>query len=453
MTDRVPPTLKRRIFAAGGWTVAGFGLSQVLRFGTSLLMTRLLVPEMFGVMAIANMVMIGLAMFSDIGLRQNVVQSKRGNDAVFLNTAWSIQILRGALLCLAALGVSLLLVLATRIGMVPADSVYADSILPYVIAVASISAVIMGFDSTKLLQASRNLSLRRVTQIEIGSQVAGVLCMLGWVAIDRSIWALVVGSLCVTLARTILSHIWLPGVANRWHWDGAAWREIIGFGRWIFVSSILGFLVNNGDRILLGALVTSTVLGVYTIAFLIVGTAEAVLTKIIGEVSFPALSEIVRERPERLKSSYYRFHIMIASFAYFCSGALMVSGQALIALLYDFRYHQAGWMMEILAAALLTVPFRLAPQCFMALGMPKPLSNIIAIRLVALFVLTPIGFHFLGLHGALWGIVLSSFATLPPTIFYMLKFGLFDVRKELSLLPVVLLGMIVGKMFNLLIGY
>ena len=80
MADRAPLTLKQRIFAAGGWTVAGFGLSQALRFGTSLLMTRLLVPEMFGVMAIANMIMIGLAMFSDIGLRQNVVQSKRGAE-------------------------------------------------------------------------------------------------------------------------------------------------------------------------------------------------------------------------------------------------------------------------------------------------------------------------------------------------------------------------------------
>lgn len=453
MTDRIPSSLKQRIFAAGGWTVAGFGLSQALRFGTSLLMTRLLVPEMFGVMAIANMVLAGLAMFSDIGLRQNVVQSKRGNDAVFLDTAWRVQILRGVVLCLAALGISLLLALANRLGIVPADSVYADSILPYVIAVASISAVIMGLESTKLLQAARNLSLRRVTQIEIGSQLLGVLCMLAWVAIDRSIWALVAGSLCMNLARTILTHTSLPGESNRWHWDETAWREIIGFGKWIFASSILGFLVNNGDRLLLGGLVNPTVLGVYTIAFLIVSTAEAVLTRIIGEVSFPALSEIARERPERLKSSYYRFHVMIASCAYFCSGILMISGQALIGLLYDSRYSEAGWMMEILAAALLTIPFRLATQCFTALGMPRLLSNVIAIRLVTLFALTPIGLHFFGLQGALWGIVLSSFSTLPITIFYQIKYRLFDMRKELLLLPVVLAGVIVGKVLNLASGY
>ena len=452
MTDRTHSSLKQRIFAAGGWTVAGFGLGQALRFGTSLLMTRLLVPEMFGVMAIANMIMIGLAMFSDIGLRQNVVQSKRGSDPGFLNTAWGIQILRGVLLALLALGASLLLVIAIRIGMVPAGSVYADSILPYVIVVASISTLISGFESTKLLQATRNLSLRRVTQIEIGSQVIGVLCMIAWVAVDRSIWALVVGSLCMALARVILSHVWLPGVANRWQWDDTAYREIIGFGKWIFVSSILGFLVNNGDRLLLGGLVNPAVLGVYTIAYLMVTTVEAVLAKIIGEVSFPALSEIARERPARLKSIYYRFHVMIASCAYISSGILMVSGGALIRLLYDLRYDQAGWMMEILAAALLTIPFRLATQCLMALGMPRLLSNVIAVRLVALYVITPIGFHFWGLQGALWGIVSSSFATLPPTIYYAVKYGLFDMRKELLLLPAVLVGMMVGKVFNLTVG-
>ena len=182
--------------------------------------------------------------------------------------------------------------------------------------------------------------------------------MIAWVAVDRSIWALVVGSLCMALARVILSHVWLPGVANRWQWDATAYREIIGFGKWIFVSSILGFLVNNGDRLLLGGLVNPAVLGVYTIAYLMVTTVEAVLAKIIGEVSFPALSEIARERPARLKSVYYRFHVMIASFAYISSGILMVSGEALIMLLYDLRYDQAGWMMEILAAALLTIPFR-----------------------------------------------------------------------------------------------
>src|SRR5262249_41516180 len=93
-------SLRRRVLKAGRWTLAGYGIGLGFRFGSSLLLTRLLVPEMFGVMAIATTVMVGLAMFSDVGLKPNVVQSKRGGDAVFLNTAWMIQILRGVMLCI-----------------------------------------------------------------------------------------------------------------------------------------------------------------------------------------------------------------------------------------------------------------------------------------------------------------------------------------------------------------
>src|SRR5215831_13914608 len=85
-------SLKQRVLNAGTWSLAGYGLNQAIRFGTNLLATRLLVPEMFGVMAIANLVMVGLAMFSDFGLKLNIIQSKRGNDPAFLNTAWVAQI-------------------------------------------------------------------------------------------------------------------------------------------------------------------------------------------------------------------------------------------------------------------------------------------------------------------------------------------------------------------------
>src|SRR2546421_10693711 len=70
--------LRARVLRAGGWTVAGFALSQAGRFAANLVMTRLLVPQMFGVMAIAEMGMYGLGLFSDVVLRQRGGQSRRG---------------------------------------------------------------------------------------------------------------------------------------------------------------------------------------------------------------------------------------------------------------------------------------------------------------------------------------------------------------------------------------
>lgn len=453
----VPPSdrisLKQRVLNAGAWSLAGYGLSQAIRFGTNLLLARLLMPEMFGVMAIATMVMVALALFTDLGLRQVIVQSRRGNDQLFLNTAWVTQILRGVVLWLGALCIALLIFLANYAELVPKGSVYADPSLPYVIAVLSVSVVIGSFSTTKLHEASRNLALGRVTTIEITGQVSGLLCMIAWVSVDRSVWALVAGSICLTLVSVTLGHAWLPGAANRWQWDRSAFTEIIQFGKWIFASSALGFLVTNGDRLLLGALVDATVLGVYVIAVLIFSSFEQILTKLIIGISFPALSEVARERPNELKRTYYRFHAVIASAAYFCSGVLMTSGQALVGLLYDRRYAQAGWILEALAAALLTLPFQIAVQSFMALGKPRLLTNVTAVRVVALFVVTPIGFHLFGLAGAVWGIVSSYFLGLPIIIAYTLKHGLFDLRRELQLLPLAAFGIGVGLMLSFAIGY
>lgn len=441
MTTANSLTIWQRVLRAGGWTIAGYALSQTIRLGSNLIMTRLLVPEMFGVMAIATMVMVGLAMFSDVGLRQSVVQNMIGNEASFLNTVWAIQILRGMAIWLVAIGVGVLCASANRIGMVPAQSVYADPSLPFVIAVLPVTAVISGFGSTKLLEASRNLQLDRVTRIEVIAQLSGLLCMLVWVVNDRSIWPLVLGAIAASLTRMILSHIWLPGVRNRLQWNAAAHREIVGFGKWIFASSLLGFLVNNGDRLLLGGYVSANVLGIYVIAFLIYSAIEQAMSKVIGDVTFPAFSEVARERPHNLKQDYYRFHGVIASLAYFCAGLLMMGGAPLIRLLFDPRYAEAGWMLEILAVTLLVVPLHLATQCFLALGISRLLAKIIVVRLIALIVLAPVGFELFGLTGGLCGIALSQFSWMPMTLVYLVKLKICDVRMELRPLPMIAVGM------------
>jgi len=435
--------LRARVLRAGGWTVAGFALSQAIRFGANLVMTRLLVPEMFGVMAIATMVMYGLALFSDVGLRQSVVQSRRGREAVFLNTAWAIQIARGCVIWAAALAVSLILLWANQ--FVPPASAYADPSLPAVIIVLSASAVIAGFESTKLHEASRGLSLGRITRLDLASQLVGLLGMLAWALVDRSIWALVAGTLAAAAARTRLSHAWLPGEPNRWHWERAAAREILALGRWIFAGSVLGFLVNSADRLILGALLDSTVLGVYAIAFLLFNAVEQVLVKLVGDVSYPALSEVARERPADLRASYYGFHLAVGLPACIAAGVLMMSGERLVAVLYDARYAQAGWMLQALAVALVTIPFRVATQCFVVLGEPQLMSRICLIRLAALGVLTPAAFHFFGLAGALWAIVLSYFSTLPTTLAFVVRHRLFDAVKELPLFAALLVGLAAGR--------
>lgn len=443
-------SLRARVLNAGSWSTGGYALNQLIRLATNLVMTRLLMPEVFGVMAIANMLIVGLNLLSDIGHRQNIIQSRRGDDQVFLNTAWSVQILRGGAICTLTLLLSMAISFAAQQGWVPAGSVYADPVLPLVIAILSLTALIAGFESTKVSTTYRGLELRRVTLLEIYSQVIGAVVTFAWAAVDRSIWALVVGAIAGNIARASLSHFILHGHSNRWAWEPESVWELFHFGKWAFLSSILGFLVISGDRLLLGALVSPQLLGVYSIAFLLINSLQLALARVIAGVAYPALSEVVRERPRQLKKTYYKLRIPLDSGVLLLAGFLLLSGDVIVDLLYDSRYAEAGPMLQVLSVTLVALRYQIADQCFLALGKPNLLTMLNLIRAVSLYVLVPLGFHWFGFDGALWGIVLSHFASIPFSVYLKAKNGVLEIGKEFLVLPVFLGGAMLGGLLSAL---
>lgn len=431
---------------AGGWSLAGYGLSQAIRLGSSLIMTRLLVPEMFGIMAVAQVFMFGLALFSDLGLTQNIVQSRRGDEPLFLNTVWAVQILRGALLWLLALLLGLALEIAGRIGWLPHGTAYADPHLPSVIAALSFTALVGGFESTKIGVARRKLSFAGITKIELAGQLVALCGMILWASVDRSIWALVAGSIMASIVRTVLSHAFLPGPVSRWQWENNAFWEIFGFGKWIFLTSILGFFVMSSDRLLLGGMVSSEVFGLYAIASLVLGAFGTALSRLIGSVAFPALSEVARRSPASLRETYYKFRIPLDCLALSVSGFLFSAGSLIIRILFDPRYSDAGPILEILALLLIKARYDVVDQCYLALGRPKLMTPAQVVHIGALYLLVPVVFYYSGFVGAVWAIVLASFASLPVIIWIKFTLGLLDMRKELLLLPVFPAGMAAGML-------
>ncbi len=453
-TKTSPPakSLKSRVLHAGSWTLVGYSVSQVLRLGSNLVMTRLLVPEMFGVMAIANIILFGLALFSDFGLGQSIIQSRRGEDPVFLNTAWVVQILRGAVLWAVAMLIAGALYLAGIYHLLPAGSAYANSILPSVILALSFSALFSGFESNKLALARRKMELGRVTQIELASQIVALIFMLGWALVSKTIWVLVAGALVAALVRVILSHTLLSGPKNKLAWDRDCFREIIGYGKWVFFSSILGFLVASGDRLMLGGLVDAKTLGLYSIAFMMISSIQQVAAKLIDNISFPLLSEIIRDKPEQLLSKYYKLRVPIDLVLLFLTGFLFFSGRVLITSLYDARYASAGPMLEILSLALFETRFGVTGQYYMARGTPKLLIPLIGCRLLPLYIVLPIVFKLYGFDGALWVIATNSFVSIPLTYYFKKVNGILDIKRELLVLPALAIGALIGKGLALLLG-
>lgn len=441
-------TLKRRVITAGIWSLASYGFAQVIRFASNLLFTRLLDPEAFGIMAIASIIMIGLTMFSDLGLKQSIVRQERLLTERFVNTAWVLQIARGLLLWLGALLAALGLWTACFVGWVRPGSVYASPELVWVIVVSSFAAVLLGFETTKSAEAARSLEVWRVTLIELASQLVGLAVMLMLAVWFRSVWILVFGGLSVTLTSVILGHAWLPGIRNRFRWDSSSFKEIVHFGKWIFASSALGFLALNGDRLLLGWLLSAPEFGVYVIAFLLFSVVEQVFSKLSASVAFPALSEVLRADPARLKHQYYRMHRWLALLAFAAAGAVFWSADALVKAVYDNRYGDAGWALSILALGFVVAPYSMSSQCYVALGRPKLVSMVGLVRLTSLAITVPLGFHLYGFVGGVWGVVLSRLVCVPVILFNNYRTGIFDLRQELLPVPAFAAGALLGGVLS-----
>jgi O-antigen/teichoic acid export membrane protein len=439
------------VIGASAWSTASYALVQALRLASSLLMTRLLAPDMFGVMALVHVLMYGLNMFSDIGVRQAIVQSRRGEDPVFLDAAWMIQIARGGLIFAITLALACGLALADAAGALPSGTVYADPRLPEVIGVMSLTPLITGFESTKFALAWRSMSLAGISKIEVAGQVAAVLAMALWGLADPSIWALVAGAVASNLVRTTLTHLVLPGAANRLRWDPGAAREVMRFGKWVFLSSILAFLVVSGDRLVLGALVSAELVGLYAIAFVIAEPFRTVLSRLVVNVTFPALSEVARNHASRVKDAYYRLRLPIDCAALGAAGFLLIAGSVIVGLLYDARYAAAGPVVEIIGTILVVARYEVAEQCFLALGRPSVQTGLNAVRAAALYLLIPVMFHQFGFAGAIWAVPAAGLAGLVPLLWLCARHGLLDWRRELLPLPAFAAGMVVGYVLSVVI--
>lgn len=424
----------------------------VLRLASSLVMTRLLVPEVFGIVALAGVIHVVVTLLSDIGLRQAVIQSPRGHAPTMLHTAWALQAIRGMVIWLTCSVIAGGLYLARVLGVSDLDSVYAVPVLPAVVIVSTLCAVILGFQSTKSMIADRNLDQRRIVLIEVASQLVGVAVMVLCAWWFRSVWSIVAGGLASAVVTVALSHAWLSGPPDRLGWDRDAARELLGYGRWVLASSILYVMSTNADRLLLGAWVSTATLGIYALALNLATLLEILGARLFSSVAMPTLSEVARSDRERFRQVYFRMRLPFDVVFLAAAGFVFAVGELVVVVLYDPRYAQAGDMLQVLSFLLVFSRYGLAGSAYLALGVPRNLTIIHGVKLAAVVALIPLGYALGGVEGAIWGIALHAGVTLPVTFYLNSKLGLNSARFELGVLAAWPAGWLAGLGVVWLVG-
>ncbi|MEM8730021.1 MAG: oligosaccharide flippase family protein [Pseudomonadota bacterium] len=423
-------TLSARALRGSALVLVSQGGSQVLRLLSNLVLTRLLFPEAFGLMALVQVVLVGLEMLSAVGVRVTIIQHPRGRDPLFLNTAWVVQIGRGVLIWLVVLAAA---------G--PVSAFYGHEELQFLLIVAGISVVISGFQSTNMASANRELVLGRLTIVELGAQTLAILMMILLAWLTGSVWALIFGRITMAISLVTLSHTILPGIRNRPAWDPKAFWDIFHFGKYILFGSAAAFVISNGDRAVLGKFVSLAELGVYNIGFVMATLPIVVARRLSSQILLPYFvharegdTGLQRQRIRRARSAVALGFISVSLF-------LALIGDWLIGVLYSDAYRLAGPLTVLIALAFIpSIILEAYSQYLLASGRSAHQSILVTMQASLQLALMIFFVGQYGLIGAVMAPPLAIAAIYAPTAFIMRKQGIWDPKLDIALLLYAIAG-------------
>ncbi|TNC44693.1 polysaccharide biosynthesis protein [Rubellimicrobium rubrum] len=422
-----------RLIRSSGLIFLGFSASQAIRLGSNLILTRLLYPEAFGLMALIIVFLVGLTMLSDIGIAPSIQQSSRGDDRSFINTAWTIQVIRGVILWL----------ICCLLGVIAAWG-YGEDQLRAMLPVAGLSLLISGFDPTRIETASRHLSMGRLTVLDLLAQVVGLAALLILVWIMGSAWALVIGGVLSSLIRLVIMHTLLPGQANWFHWERDAAVELITFGKWIFLSTLCGFIIIQGDKAILGKYLSLEALGIYNIGYFLAGFPQALAGAVMSRVMIP----LHRECPPGTSAENYakvrKSRALMTATVLTMQFVMAFFGVWLVELMYDQRFVAAGSVVT--AIACMNIPYLIGMTYeYAALGRgdSRGLFHLLLPKAMGQTILFILGLSYYGLPGALAGVWLSQIITHTLVIRLARQHGAWDPWHDLiyGMLGLILTGL------------
>ena len=417
-------SLRQRVMRSGGITAAGYAGNQLLRFGSNLILTRLLFPEAFGVMAIMQAVVVGVTMLSDVGVAQSIVRHKQGAEPAFVNTAWTIQIVKG-----------ILMAIALWVASSPVAQAYHQPLLEGMMPWAAFAALLAGFTSTKVALANRNVETLRITLINVGALSVGIVASILFAWHDPTPYALVWGNVVATIANVVAGHVFLRGPPNRLAWDRAVATSILSFGGWVMLSSAVGYMTGEGNKLVVGSVLDIRLLGLFGLA----STLSVVVSQAVGSMSsqvlFGAYSEVFRKDPSRLSQAVERARRVQIVPIWCAALVLALFGPQIVRLLYDPRYADAGIVLQFLAVGtMVSVLNNSFAGVLWAMDRVGLSTVILAVQMGLQLAGIVVGHWLHGQVGALVGLAASGWLLYPFHAALYARLGVWHPRTDLPVL-------------------
>lgn len=437
--DRPTPSLGDRARSGTIWIVLGFGGGQLLRLASNIALAALLFEEAFALMAIVSAVMQGLAMFSDIGLKPSVVQNPRGDEPAFLQTAWTLQVIRGLVLFTCAV------LLAWPMSRIyGANDPMAYELL-WLIPLVALGAIADGFLSSRMLTAARRMDIVSVTKIEIVVQLTNALLMVGLAWYMRSVYALALAGVTSSALRVWLSYAFLPGIVDRFRLDRPSLQAIFGFGKWVLLSTLISFLALQIDRVLLAAIFPLAEVGVYSIATSLALMVTVLIGTLQSSIVFPWYSRML-DLGVPLKEAFRRTRLPLMLVVTFLVVLLATGASSFFDLAYDDRYAKGGSFLPLLAVGVWFSSLSgIYGSAFLAMGKPQWIAMVSAVKVLSFLLVLSVYVQFeYTIEMAVLAVLTAEVVTAATSQYLGWRLGLRNLPMESLMLLLLLVGVAAG---------
>lgn len=371
-TPQVNTGLRFRVVRGGFWvfvlriTTGLFGLVRTI------ILARLLAPADFGVFGIALLAVSSLQAFSQTGFGAALVQ-KKGDTKSYLDTAWTVQVIRGVVLGLIAF------------ALAPYVAAFFDTpAAKPILQVIAFSVLLGGFGNIGLIYFQKELKFHKTFIYALGGTLADIGTAIPAAFLLRSVWALVLGLLAGTVVRLVMSYVIHP-YRPRLGFDKHQFKELFGFGKWVLGSTVVIFFLNHGDDAFLGKVLGVTTLGFYQLAFrfaYLPGSEIGVLSR----VAFPAYSELQDNIP-KLRTAYLKMLRLVTFLAIPLTAGIFALSPAFTQIFLGNKWMPMVPALRILAiSSLIKTTTDTSGALFYSIGRPDIAFKMVLVRVVILAV-------------------------------------------------------------------
>lgn len=362
----------QRLRISGSSALALSAIStNLIRIVSTICLSRLLAPEVYGVTGLIVSVFFVINMLSDVGFQAYVVRHEQSNHPEFMNSVWTIHAGRGVLLTV----ISALLAW-------PVSIILGKPEIALPLAISSFIFVIEGQSSLNQFIALREGRVQRFALLDFAGSFMQAIAAIGFAVFVRNIWAVVASMLIGSFARVFLSYALFPGGRRSYRLDRFITSDLWRFSRMIAASSALTLVITQIDKLALSRIMTLSQFGTYVIATTLAAAPTVFAFNYCSTIVYPITAAAWREGAS-IKNAYYNCWGKFFYAYAFCGGALIAGAPLLIRVLYDPRYLAAGRYLTVLAiATAMTMATRSMMEVLVASGRPRGAVELNSVRLL-----------------------------------------------------------------------